>query len=94
MELTKQEQEIKELGLEAQGFLKSKLYQATQAHLSRQLEEEYPAPNKRGWEERYRYARAYEKASVAIVNFWIGLRSQYERLCKQEKDGKKSIEEA
>jgi hypothetical protein len=92
--LTKQERQVKELGLEAQEFLKSKLGQATQAELLRQLREAYPTPNKRGWEDKYRYAKAYEKASEDIVNFWIGLRSQFEMLCKQEKDGVKDINEA
>jgi hypothetical protein len=94
MELSKQEQEIKKLGQEAKSFLGSSLFKALQQQLSSKLEQEYPKPNRRGWEEKYRYAKAYERAAADIVEYLVSLRSNYEMLVKKENEKEKSIEEA
>jgi hypothetical protein len=94
MKLTKQDKEIKKLGQEAKGFLESSLFQTLSKHLSNKLEEEYPKPNKKGWEEQYRYARAYEAAAADIVEYIVGLKNQHTHLLEQEKLPETSIDEA
>lgn len=86
MNLSPQEQELKELGQEAKSFLSSKLYQALSQHLSSKLEEEYPKPNKKGWEEQYRYAKAYETAAAEIVKYIHSLTSAHESMIEKEND--------
>ena len=86
MNLSKQEQEIKQVGQEAKSFLGSSLYKALQHHLSSKLEQEYPKPDTDGWEEKYRYAHAYEQVAAEIVQFVSGLSSQHDMLVEKEKD--------
>ena len=92
--MSDKDQQTLELGLEAKGFLESKLFKATQGFLSHKLEEEYPTPNKRGWEDKYRYARAMEQVSVELLNHWLNLKSEHERLTKLEaNDGEPNVED-
>ena len=94
MTLSKEEKEIKVLGQEAKGFLEGNLYQAMSHHLSDKLGEEYPKPVGEEWQDKYRYARAYEAASSDMVNFLIGLKNQYLTLLEKEKHKEESIEDA
>ena len=94
MQLTKQEQEVKEVGQAAKGFLDSNLFQALQHHLSGQLDKEFPKPNHKGWEAEYQYAKAYEVAASDIVRFFVSLKSQFDQLVEKEKQKETSIEEA
>jgi hypothetical protein len=50
------------------------------------LEEEYPKPNNKGWEEQYRYAKAFEDAAASIVQNLVAMRANYIELTKREKD--------
>ena len=86
MKLTPQERQDKIVCQEAKDFLTSKLYQAISLHLSSQLDQEFPKPNKRGWEERYRYAKAYEKAATDIMGFVGSLSNRLEALNDKEQD--------
>ena len=81
------------MGQEAKSFLGSKLYLALSQHLSEELGKEYPKPNKRGWEEQYRYARAYEHAAADVVKYLVSLKDQLEYLNEKERD-QTSIEDA
>ena len=94
MKLSKEEQEVKELGQMAKEFLEGKLFKHLQQHLSNQLDKEYPKPDKPGWEDQYRYAKAYEAAAAEIVNFLISLKSSLAMLNEKEKSATTSIEDA
>jgi hypothetical protein len=47
-----------------------------------------------GWEDQYRYAKAYETVASDIVNFIIGLKNQLTPLIEKEKEHETSIEDA
>jgi hypothetical protein len=65
-----------------------------QAFLSQELDKEYPLPNKKGWEEQYRYAKALEKASEIVIAYFTGLNSQYTMLLEKEKSEEPDIQNA
>lgn len=94
MTLTKQEQEIKQLGQEAKEFLQGNLFQALQGHLSQQLEQEYPKPVGELWQDQYRYAKAYEQVSADIINYLVGLKNQNTSLLEKEKEDEPNFDEA
>lgn len=94
MTLSKEEQQLKELGQEAKGFLEGHLFQGLQHHLSQQLDQEYPKPVGEEWQDKYRYAKAYEQVAADLVNYFISLKSQYISLLEKEKEKETSIDEA
>lgn len=55
-------------------------------HLSAKLDQEYPKPNKKGWEHQYIYAKALEEQSAELIQFIMSLKSQYEAILEREKD--------
>ena len=87
MELTKQEQEHLELSQEAKNFRQTKLFKALQSHLMSNLDKKYPEPSvlRPRWVEQYRYAKAYEKASEDIIDFFQSLESAHEVLTQRIK---------
>lgn len=46
------------------------------------------------WQDKYRYAKAYEQVAADIINLLVGLRSQYISLLEKEKEKEGNIEEA
>ena len=93
MQLTKEELEIKELGLEAKGFLESKLFKWVQAKWQDQLEQEYPDPVGLEWQDKYRNAKAFEKLASIFVQTISSLHNQYLELCNRESEDEPSITE-
>lgn len=94
MTLTKEEQEHKQLGLEAKGFLEGNLFQALQHHLSTKLDQEYPKPVGPEWQDQYRWAKAYESVAADVVEFFIGLKNQGTILAEKEKEEEPNFDEA
>ena len=94
MKLSKQEQELKELSQEAKGLLDSNLFKALRNRLNQELDKEFPKPDHKGWEEEYRYAKAYAECAKDIIGYIIQLKDQMEMLVQKEKEEEPSIEEA
>lgn len=62
--------------------------------LTSKLDNKYPSPDEEGWELKYKFAKAYEHVAEDIVNFFVGLDSDFVRLSELEKEEEKSVEEA
>jgi hypothetical protein len=55
-------------------------------YLTSRLDQAYPKPNKKGWEQQYIYAKALDEQSTELIEFIKSLRSQGEAVAEQEKD--------
>lgn len=62
--------------------------------LSDKLDHKYPEPFGQEWQDKYRNAKAYESVAEDVVNFFVNLESESERLAALEKEEQTSIEEA